>query len=50
VLRRRSPQRGIRDLEAVDALARAAGLALIDDHAMPANNRCVTWRGALTRL
>ena len=24
--------------------ARAAGLALVEDRAMPANNRCVTWR------
>ena len=38
------PQRGIRDAEAVDALARAAGLVQIDDRAMPANNRCITWR------
>jgi cyclopropane fatty-acyl-phospholipid synthase-like methyltransferase len=43
-LRADQPQRGIRDFEAVDALARAAGLALIDDHAMPANNRCITWQ------
>jgi len=38
------PQRGIRDIEAVDALARAVGLVRIDDRAMPANNRCVTWQ------
>jgi cyclopropane fatty-acyl-phospholipid synthase-like methyltransferase len=38
------PQRGIRDIEAIDALARAAGLVQIDDRAMPANNRCITWR------
>jgi cyclopropane fatty-acyl-phospholipid synthase-like methyltransferase len=38
------PQRGIRDFEAVDALARTAGLALLEDRAMPANNRCITWR------
>lgn len=38
------PQRGIRDLEAVDALAHGAGLLQIDDRAMPANNRCITWR------
>ena len=38
------PQRGIRDFEAVDALARVAGLALIDDRAMPANNCCITWQ------
>lgn len=37
------PRRGIRDFEAVDALARAAGLHLLADHAMPANNRCLLW-------
>ena len=38
---------GIRDFEAVDALARVAGLALLEDRAMPANNRCLVWgRGA----
>lgn len=40
------PQRGIREFKAVDALARAAGLALVDDRAMPANNRCITWQRA----
>ena len=43
-LRARDPRMGIRDLEAVDALARAIGLRLVDDVAMPANNRCVVWR------
>ena len=43
-LRAAQPQRGLRDFEAVDALARAAGLELVDDRAMPANNRCITWR------
>jgi cyclopropane fatty-acyl-phospholipid synthase-like methyltransferase len=38
------PQRGIRDVGAVDALARTAGLALLEDRAMPANNRCITWQ------
>lgn len=33
----------IRDFEAVDALARAAGLTLVEDRAMPANNRCLVW-------
>lgn len=33
----------IRDFEAVDALARKAGLKLIEDRAMPANNRCLVW-------
>jgi len=43
-LRQYQPQRGIRDFEAVDALAQAAGLRLIEDRAMPANNRCIVWR------
>ena len=43
-LKARDPASGIRDFEAVDALARAAGLALVDDVAMPANNRCLVWR------
>ena len=43
-LRARDPRMGIRDFEAVDGLARAAGLALVDDTAMPANNRCLVWR------
>ncbi len=38
------PRRGLRDVEAVDALATGAGLRLIDDIAMPANNRCLVWR------
>jgi hypothetical protein len=43
-LRNADPRRGIRDLEAVDVLARAAGLQLLADEPMPANNRCVSWR------
>lgn len=43
-LRARDPHSGIRDFEAVDALAQAAGLSLARDIAMPANNRCVVWR------
>jgi SAM-dependent methyltransferase len=43
-LRAGDPRRGIRDLEAVDALARRAGLTLLEDREMPANNRCLTWR------
>ena len=34
----------IRNAEAVDALADKAGFSLIDDIAMPANNRCRVWR------
>lgn len=43
-LRRRDPASGIRDFEALDELARDAGLALAADHPMPANNRLVVWR------
>ena len=43
-LRTRDPRMGIRDFEAVDALAGRIGLALVDDVAMPANNRCLVWR------
>jgi hypothetical protein len=40
----RSPHSAIRDFEAVDKLAAAAGFALEADHAMPANNRLLRWR------
>jgi cyclopropane fatty-acyl-phospholipid synthase-like methyltransferase len=43
-LKLRDPHMGLRDAAAVDALARAAGFALQDDRAMPANNRCRVWR------
>lgn len=45
-LKARDARSAIRDFEAVDALARAAGLHLVDDVTMPANNRCLIWRGA----
>jgi cyclopropane fatty-acyl-phospholipid synthase-like methyltransferase len=43
-LKARDPRSGIRDFEAVDALAREIGLTLMDDVAMPANNRMLVWR------
>ncbi|MGN7916028.1 DUF938 domain-containing protein [Lysobacter antibioticus] len=43
-LKARDPQSGVRDFEAVDALAAAIGLRLLVDQAMPANNRCLVWR------
>ncbi len=43
-LRAADPKRGIRDFEAVDALAVSNGFALLRDQAMPANNRCLVWR------
>ncbi len=44
MLRARDPGSGIRDFEAVDGLARAAGFAFLADHAMPANNRTLVWK------
>jgi cyclopropane fatty-acyl-phospholipid synthase-like methyltransferase len=35
---------GIRDFEAVDALASSIGLSIVADHEMPANNRTLVWR------
>ena len=43
-LKARDPRSAIRDFEAVDALARAIGLRVNADVAMPANNRCLVWR------
>jgi SAM-dependent methyltransferase len=43
-LKERSALSGIRDFEAVDALAGTIGLRLIEDHPMPANNRLVVWQ------
>ena len=44
MLHERDPESGLRDFEAVDALAEAAGLKLVADHAMPANNQLLVWR------
>ena len=43
-LKVRDPASGVRDFEAVDSLARAQGLILQQDIAMPANNRTLVWR------
>lgn len=45
-LRARDPLSGIRDFEALDELAQAQGLTLLDDLAMPANNQLLIWRRA----
>jgi SAM-dependent methyltransferase len=45
MLRERDPDSGLRDFESVNALANAAGLELQADHAMPANNQLLVWRG-----
>jgi cyclopropane fatty-acyl-phospholipid synthase-like methyltransferase len=47
-LKSRDARMGIRDVAAVDALARRAGFVLLEDAAMPANNRCLVWqRGSI---
>lgn len=43
-LKARDPASGVRDFEAVDELARAQGLDLQQDIAMPANNRTLVWK------
>jgi len=43
-LKARGAHQGIRDFEAVEALAAQIGLRLLADRAMPANNRCLVWR------
>jgi len=42
-LKQSGAHQGIRDFEAVDALAGKAGLKLLEDRAMPSNNRCLVW-------
>ena len=43
-LKSRDPVSGVRDFEAINALAAAQGLVLQQDIAMPANNRTVIWQ------
>jgi SAM-dependent methyltransferase len=42
-LKARASDSGVRDFEALDALARSAGFALIEGCAMPAHNRLLLW-------
>ena len=44
ILHARDPGSGIRDFEAVDALARGIGFVLQADHRMPANNQTLVWK------
>lgn len=43
-LKQRDPRSGIRDFEALNALALQHGMTLVMDHAMPANNRTLVWQ------
>lgn len=45
-LQARGQGHGIREFAEVNALAGQAGLTLVEDHAMPANNQCIVWRKA----
>lgn len=46
-LKSQAPQQGIRDFESIAILAEQAGLALVEDCTMPANNRTLVWRRAV---
>jgi cyclopropane fatty-acyl-phospholipid synthase-like methyltransferase len=43
-LKARGKHQGIRDFEAVADLAANLGFQLVEDRAMPANNRCLVWQ------
>lgn len=43
-LKSRDPDSGVRDFEAINALAEAQGLRLINDVSMPSNNRILVWQ------
>ena len=43
-LKKKAPHQGIRDFEAINALAEKIGLTLTEDNEMPANNRLLVWK------
>jgi hypothetical protein len=43
-LRERVAHRGIREFHEINQLALNGDLILLDDHAMPANNRLLIWQ------
>lgn len=45
-LRSRDPLSGVRNFDDIDELANAAGFTLLEDRAMPANNRTLVWKKA----
>jgi SAM-dependent methyltransferase len=45
-LRQQSSHMGIREFHQINQLAAEAGLMLLEDHAMPANNRLLVWQKA----
>ncbi|HYN64454.1 MAG TPA: DUF938 domain-containing protein [Candidatus Limnocylindrales bacterium] len=46
MLRSHDPASGLRDFQDISALAERSGLALVEDNAMPANNRLMVWRSS----
>lgn len=48
-LKAQAAHMGIRDFEAVNQLAQGIGLRLLEDCAMPANNRCLVWQRVCVR-
>lgn len=44
MLREHHPDQGIRDFEAMNRLAQTAGMKLLEDNEMPANNRLLVWQ------
>ena len=43
-LKQSNPQQGIREFNDLDQLALSAGMSLLEDNAMPANNRLLVWQ------
>ena len=48
MLRARDPLSGLRDFDDIARLAERAGLILLEDNAMPANNRLLVWKSNAT--
>jgi cyclopropane fatty-acyl-phospholipid synthase-like methyltransferase len=44
MLRARDPASGVRDFEKINALAKRCGLDIVEDNAMPANNRMLVFK------
>lgn len=43
-LKESNPNQGIREFNDLDQLALSAGMSLLEDNAMPANNRLLVWQ------
>ena len=45
-LKQQNPLSGVRDFVDLDQLAKGQSLSIVEDYAMPANNRCLLWEKA----